>query len=184
MTDVFTAEHVLEYPGGYTRSTGPVIGRFLTGLRAGRIAIDIPTPFRDFEDYWKPFLGGQGPAPSYLRCLDEPARERLRATLKEKNILTNPQLTLVVKQYASKKVSVIGQVNKPGSVPWVDGMRLFDVISQSGGFTSIAEGLTPIARWGEPEDVGRAIACLASGELSFVTGDAVHVDGGLHIHKL
>jgi NAD(P)-dependent dehydrogenase (short-subunit alcohol dehydrogenase family) len=48
----------------------------------------------------------------------------------------------------------------------------------------IAEGLTPIARWGEPEDVGRAIACLASGELSFVTGDALHVDGGLHIHKL
>jgi NAD(P)-dependent dehydrogenase (short-subunit alcohol dehydrogenase family) len=48
----------------------------------------------------------------------------------------------------------------------------------------IAEGLTPIARWGEPEDVGRAIALLASGELSFVTGDALHVDGGLHIHRL
>jgi uncharacterized OB-fold protein len=31
------AEHVLEFPGGYTRSTGPVIGRFLTGLRDGRI---------------------------------------------------------------------------------------------------------------------------------------------------
>jgi uncharacterized OB-fold protein len=29
--------HVLEYPGGYTRSTGPVVGRYLTGLRAGRI---------------------------------------------------------------------------------------------------------------------------------------------------
>lgn len=37
MTDVFTSEHVLEYPGGYTRSVGPVIGRFLTGLRDGRI---------------------------------------------------------------------------------------------------------------------------------------------------
>jgi hypothetical protein len=37
MTDVFTAQHVLEYPGGYTRSVGPVIGRFLTGLRDGRI---------------------------------------------------------------------------------------------------------------------------------------------------
>jgi uncharacterized OB-fold protein len=31
------AVHVLEFPGGYTRSTGPVIGRFLTGLRAGRL---------------------------------------------------------------------------------------------------------------------------------------------------
>jgi len=29
--------HVLDYPGGYTRSVGPVIGRFLTGLRDGRI---------------------------------------------------------------------------------------------------------------------------------------------------
>lgn len=65
--------------------------------------------------------------------------DKLKATLKERDILTNPQLTLVVKQYASKKVSVIGQVNKPGSVPWSDGLRLFDVISQSGGFTSIAD---------------------------------------------
>lgn len=37
MADTFTAHHVLEYPGGYTRSVGPVIGRFLTGLRDGRI---------------------------------------------------------------------------------------------------------------------------------------------------
>jgi uncharacterized OB-fold protein len=37
LTDVFTSSHVLEYPGGYTRSVGPVIGRFLTGLRDGRI---------------------------------------------------------------------------------------------------------------------------------------------------
>ena len=65
--------------------------------------------------------------------------DKLKASLKEKGILTNPQVTLVVKQYASKKVSVIGQVNKPGSVPWTDGLRLFDVISQSGGFTSIAD---------------------------------------------
>ena len=37
MTQMFTAERVLEYPGGYTRSVGPVIGRFLTGLRDARI---------------------------------------------------------------------------------------------------------------------------------------------------
>jgi uncharacterized OB-fold protein len=37
VTDVFTSQHALEYPGGYTRSTGPVIGRFLTGLRDGRL---------------------------------------------------------------------------------------------------------------------------------------------------
>jgi uncharacterized OB-fold protein len=37
MSQVFTAERVLEYPGGYTRSVGPVVGRFLTGLRDGRL---------------------------------------------------------------------------------------------------------------------------------------------------
>lgn len=47
----------------------------------------------------------------------------------------------------------------------------------------IAEGMTPITRWGEPDDVGRVVATLAQGLLPFVTGDAIHVDGGLHIHK-
>ncbi len=37
MTEPFVAHHALEYPGGYTRSVGPVIGRFLTSLREGRI---------------------------------------------------------------------------------------------------------------------------------------------------
>ena len=48
----------------------------------------------------------------------------------------------------------------------------------------IAEGLTPEARWGEPEDVGRAVATLAQGLIPFSTGDAFHIDGGLHIPKL
>ena len=37
MTEPLIARHSLEYPGGYTRSVGPIIGRFLTGLRDGRI---------------------------------------------------------------------------------------------------------------------------------------------------
>ena len=37
MAEPLVEAHVLEYPGGYTRSVGPVIGRFLTGLRDGRI---------------------------------------------------------------------------------------------------------------------------------------------------
>jgi ubiquinone/menaquinone biosynthesis C-methylase UbiE len=48
-------------------------------------AIDVPTHFRDFEDYWTPFLSGQAPAPAYCMSLSEAARarlrERLRATL-------------------------------------------------------------------------------------------------------
>jgi hypothetical protein len=37
----------------------------------------VPTPFTSFEDYWQPFLGGQGPAPAYAMSLDEAARSRL-----------------------------------------------------------------------------------------------------------
>lgn len=45
-------------------------------------AIDIPTSFADFDDYWQPFLGGQGPAPAYVMSLDEMARARLRDLLR------------------------------------------------------------------------------------------------------
>jgi 3-oxoacyl-[acyl-carrier protein] reductase len=47
----------------------------------------------------------------------------------------------------------------------------------------LAEGFTPINRWGTPEDVGRAVATLAAGDLPFTTGVAVQVDGGMHIHQ-
>jgi 3-oxoacyl-[acyl-carrier protein] reductase len=44
---------------------------------------------------------------------------------------------------------------------------------------AIAAGITPIARWGEPEDIGRTVATLAAGGLSFTVGQIVWVDGGL-----
>jgi len=56
------------------------------GLRDVEVRpIDVPTIFRDFDDYWSPFLGGQGPAPSYAMSLSDERRgalrERIRATL-------------------------------------------------------------------------------------------------------
>ncbi|MFN8579918.1 MAG: hypothetical protein U0163_02935 [Gemmatimonadaceae bacterium] len=48
-------------------------------------AIDIDTRFSDFDDYWVPFLGGQGPAPGYVKSLSDvecaQLRDRLRAAL-------------------------------------------------------------------------------------------------------
>jgi SAM-dependent methyltransferase len=44
--------------------------------------IDIPTVFRDFDDYWMPFLGGQGPAPGYCVSLSEAKRGALREHLR------------------------------------------------------------------------------------------------------
>lgn len=44
--------------------------------------LEVMTPFQDFEDYWRPFLGGQGPAPAYVASLDDPRREALRERLR------------------------------------------------------------------------------------------------------
>jgi NAD(P)-dependent dehydrogenase (short-subunit alcohol dehydrogenase family) len=41
----------------------------------------------------------------------------------------------------------------------------------------------PLARWGEPEDIGRTVAVLAAGLLPYSTGHAFHVDGGIHIRR-
>lgn len=52
------------------------------GLRQVEVRpIDIETHFKDFDDYWTPFLGGQGPAPTYAMSLDEEKRAQLRERL-------------------------------------------------------------------------------------------------------
>ncbi len=48
----------------------------------------------------------------------------------------------------------------------------------------IADGLTPIKRWGTPEDVGRAVAAIANGSFPFSTGEVINVDGGFHLRRL
>ena len=46
-------------------------------------AIDVPTVFRDFDDYWSPFLGGQAPAPGYCMSLSEDRRAALRDRIRK-----------------------------------------------------------------------------------------------------
>ncbi|HSN41538.1 MAG TPA: methyltransferase domain-containing protein [Burkholderiales bacterium] len=62
--------------------------------------IDIPTPFANFDDYWRPFLGGQGPAPAYAMSLDEAARARLRDRIRERlPIAANGSITLTARAW-------------------------------------------------------------------------------------
>ena len=65
-------------------SPGPLSSLFLSvGLTIVDVRpIDIWTTFKDFDDYWKPFLGGQGPAPSYLMSLGEEGRDALRERIR------------------------------------------------------------------------------------------------------
>lgn len=48
----------------------------------------------------------------------------------------------------------------------------------------IAEGLTPMRRWGTGEDVAAAVAAIAEGYLPFSTGEVINVDGGFHLRRL
>jgi 3-oxoacyl-[acyl-carrier protein] reductase len=48
----------------------------------------------------------------------------------------------------------------------------------------IADGLVPVRRWGQPEDVGRVVAALARGDLPYATGSIIDVDGGLSLPRL
>lgn len=48
----------------------------------------------------------------------------------------------------------------------------------------IPDGLVPMKRWGEPDDIGGAVAALAAGAIPFNTGQAFAIDGGLHIERM
>ena len=48
----------------------------------------------------------------------------------------------------------------------------------------IGDGLLPIARWGQPEDIAKAAFALCTGALPYMTGQSLDIDGGFHIRKL
>ena len=69
--------------------------------------IDVPTTFASFDDYWEPFLGGQGPAPSYVTSLQDEARARLRDNLRNR-LPTRPDgsITLIARAWAVRAAVV------------------------------------------------------------------------------
>jgi SAM-dependent methyltransferase len=65
--------------------------------------IDIRTKFESFEDYWVPFLGGQGPAPGYAMSLPEEERMLLRERLRERlPIAVDGSILLTARAWAIK----------------------------------------------------------------------------------
>jgi len=48
----------------------------------------------------------------------------------------------------------------------------------------IEQGAWPIRRWGQPEDIGRAVAAIARGDFPYSTGEVINVDGGFHLRTL
>jgi polysaccharide biosynthesis/export protein VpsN len=64
--------------------------------------------------------------------------ELIRKKLVEGDILRDPSVAIDVREYNSKRVVVLGQVQKPGSFPLTPGFTLIQAISQAGGFNPIA----------------------------------------------
>jgi polysaccharide export outer membrane protein len=115
-----------------TVGPGDVFAVIVTGEK------DIPTEYRVQPDGSVAFpyldrliVGGLEP---------QQIEELIKKGLVEHQILVAPNVTLVVKQYNSKKVSIVGAVQRPGSMPWSEGMKLIDAISASGGLTPLADG--------------------------------------------
>jgi hypothetical protein len=76
------------------------------GLSDVRIlAIDVPTAFKDFDDYWAPFLGGQGPAPGYCMSLSEERRAALRERIKSTlSIAADGSIRLIARAWAVRGI--------------------------------------------------------------------------------
>ena len=69
-------------------------------------SLEIPTEFADFDDYWKPFLSGTGPAPSYVVSLDPARRELLKARLRQRlHIESHGRIRLRARAWAVSGVS-------------------------------------------------------------------------------
>ncbi|MCP4606875.1 MAG: polysaccharide export protein [Proteobacteria bacterium] len=105
----------------------------------------------------------------------------LEGGLKDGEFLKKPQVSIFVKEYNSKKVFIFGQVKKPGTFPYQEGMSVVEAISIAGGFTAMARGndttVTRIVdgkkkRFGVPvEEIGQGKAAnfvLRPGDILFV----------------
>lgn len=62
----------------------------------------------------------------------------VRKLLIDSKVLTDPSVVVQVKEYNSRRVTVLGQVSKPGTFPYTPGLTLIQAVSQAGGLTAIA----------------------------------------------
>lgn len=82
--------------------------------------IDIPTRFTNFDDYWQPFLGGQGPAPAYAISLDDTTRASLRDRIRERMpIAANGSISLTARAWATRATvaKYDAQLSAPADAP-------------------------------------------------------------------
>jgi protein involved in polysaccharide export with SLBB domain len=101
--------------------------------------------------------------------------------LVEGKFLKNPQVSVLVKEYKSKKIHILGQVKNPGTFPFQDNMNVVQAVTLAGGFTPIAsENKTTITRKIEGKEViiRAEVGKISKGEapnISLQAGDIIYV---------
>jgi polysaccharide export outer membrane protein len=112
------------------------------------------------------------------------AAASIRDCLAEK-YLRDPQVSVLVKEYNSKKVFVFGEVQKPGTFPYQDGMSVVQAVTLAGGFTKTAsQNSTSVTRrvGGTETKIKVSVQDIALGKASNFTlepGDIVYVPESL-----
>jgi protein involved in polysaccharide export with SLBB domain len=112
------------------------------------------------------------------------AAEGIRACLAER-YMRDPQVSVLVKEYNSKKIFVFGEVQKPGTFPYQDGMSVVQAVTLAGGFTkTAAQNSTSVTRrvGGTETKIKVSVQDIALGKASNFTlepGDIVYVPESL-----
>lgn len=108
---------------------------------------------------------------------------QLRQTLADKKFLTDPQVQVKVKAFNSKRIYVLGQVAKPGPLPFSDGMTLVQAISAAGWFTPLADtNHIQVIRIVSPSKSVNAVVSVdaitdnARADVKLQQGDTIKVD--------
>jgi NAD(P)-dependent dehydrogenase (short-subunit alcohol dehydrogenase family) len=80
----------------------------------------------------------------------------------------------------------LSRLAEQASTCWCPGIIATDMTAavQEKYDRMIAGGLLPLSRWGQPEDVAKAVLALAQGVLPYSTGEVIYVDGGFHLRRL
>jgi protein involved in polysaccharide export with SLBB domain len=105
----------------------------------------------------------------------------IQDALQSKQILRNPSVSIFVVEYASKRINVMGAVQRPGSLPWSAGTSVVRAISVAGGLTPLAAGNDTIVtrqEGGKPKRYRVSVRRITEGqEQDFVlqAGDIVYV---------
>ncbi len=109
----------------------------------------------------------------------EETQSLIEKRLEDGGFVRNPHVTIFVDEAASQGVTLLGEVAKPGIYPDTADHKLYQILSQAGGFTSTASRKVAIIRRGHPDpirvDLPRDLADDLSGNVDVLPGDTVTV---------